>query len=200
MTAFPFKAFLDKCQNTTLAEPDHEWKTFDLGIIGRWQDHAFADGAWEMIEKAATRDGRKPLWPGDLVEWIIEQARIQKRLVEEVVPKSSEIERKVISAAEKDWRTSRDGIGGAWAGTRRDFAQQHRANRIRILGRQPNPRKRFIRLCRELFIANCGQPLDEVIEMLVYVVSGHETKDNEVRDALKASTRAGRTPKLRNSQ
>jgi hypothetical protein len=89
----------------------------------------------------------------------------------------------VVSIAEREWRKTRNAVGGESAGRKRDLALGHRTNRVRILGRQPNPRKRFIKLCRDLFLANCGQPLDAVIEMLVYIVSGHEAKDNEVRDA-----------------
>jgi hypothetical protein len=63
---------------------------------------------------------------------------------------------------------------------------------MRVLGRQPNARKYLIQQCRQLFLQNCKQPLDLVTEMLVYAVTGIETGPNEVRDALKPTTRTGR--------
>jgi hypothetical protein len=200
MAAFSFTVFLDQCKDRVEAEPDHDWKAHDLTVLNRWREHAFANGAWDLIHKAATQSGGGGLWPGDFVEFVLTQARVQKRLVEEVVPQSAHFERKRIAEAEKEWRASRNGIGATAAGIKRDAAIQHRFDRIRVLGRQSNPRKRLILLCRELFIANCGQPLDEVTEMLVFVIFGSEAGGNEVRDALKASTRSGRTPKTKNSR
>ena len=200
MTQVPFKMILTELRKQVLAEPDHEWKTFDLAVIDRWQEHGFADAAWQAIEKASLRASNKSLEPGGLVEWIIDQARLHKRLVDEVIPRSEELEKRAIAAAEKQWRATRGSAGGICAGAKRDLALHHRQNRIAVLGRQPNPRKKFILLCRELFLANCGQPLDDVTEMLVFVVFGTAAGDNEVRDALKPSTRHGRTPGNKNSR
>lgn len=94
MTQVPFKMILTELRKQVLAEPDHEWKTFDLAVIDRWQEHGFADAAWQAIEKASLRASNKSLEPGGLVEWIIDQARLHKRLVDEVIPRSEELEKK----------------------------------------------------------------------------------------------------------
>jgi hypothetical protein len=187
-----FQGVLTDCRKRILAEPDGEWKTFELTVIDRWQRHAFANDAWETIDTAARRDSNKALWPGDLVEWVLDQARLFQRITDEIIPKSEVIEKKVIAAAEREWRATRASLGATSAGMKRDLAHEHRGNRIRVLGRQPNPRKRFILLCRDLFLMNCDQPLDSVTEMLVFVVFGSEPGNNEVRDALKPTTRRGR--------
>lgn len=188
----PFGAVLDHCRKTVLSEPDNEWKSFDLKIIDRWRKHHEVERAWETINRAVTRDGAASLPAEDFVAWVLEQARLQQRLADDVIPNSPDLEKKMIAAAEREWRASRNGIGAAAAGAKRDLAQLHRADRIRILGRQPNPRKRFILLCRDLFMTNCGQPLDQVTETLFELVFDEEPKPNEVRDALKATKRAAR--------
>ncbi|MGY8660939.1 hypothetical protein Q3C01_01055 [Bradyrhizobium sp. UFLA05-109] len=195
-----FTMVLANCRQQVSAEAQHEWKSFDLAVVDRWREHAFVDGAWQAIERASSRVSDKALEPTGLIEWVLEQARLQKRLVDEVIPLSGPLEKRAIAAAEKEWRATRGKRGGISAGAKRDLALHHRENRIRLLGRQPNPRKRFILLCREMFIANCGQPLDDVTEMLVFVVFGVAAGSNEVRDALKPSTRLGRTPKPKNSR
>ena len=197
-----FKSHLDHCRKTVLEEPDSSWKSFDLAVLDRWRDDSRANTAWKTIQKAALRGDDKPLWPGDLVEWVIDQARQQKRLTEDVIPQSADLEKRVLSEAEKNWRASRTGDGelAFLAGLQSRAAHGHRADRQRVLGRQPNPRKLFIKGCRDLLIANCGQPLDEVIELLVFVATGVEARDNEVRDALKATTRSGRTLTKKNSR
>jgi hypothetical protein len=197
MGELSFKSRLDDFKKIVAAENDDGWKAFDLAVLDRWQEHAFVNDGWTAIQKAATRDGERPLWPGDLVEWVIDRAREQKRLVEDVVPKSAALERKVILESEKNWREARKGNGdlALLAGVRSRAAQQHKVERLRVLGRQPNPRKMFILSCRQFLLINCGQPLDAVVEMLLFVVSGIGAKDNEVRDALKASTREGRDTK-----
>lgn len=202
MAAQSFKSHLDHCRKLVQQEPSNAWTAFDLAVLDRWQDHDNANAAWEAIQKAAVRGGNKPLWPGDLVEWVIERAHEQKRIVGDIVPESTALENRVLSEAEKNWRRSRKGDGdlALLAGLQSRAALEHRANRQRVLGRQPNPRKLLIRACRDLLIMNCGQPLDEVIEMLVFVATGVEPKDNEVRDALKATTRRGRTPEAKNSR
>jgi hypothetical protein len=114
-----------------------------------------------------------------------------------VIPQSANLETRAIAAAEKEWRGRRrqGNTNLAWTAAAKDtMARQLRADRTRVLGRQPKqaPQKRFIKLCREMFINNCGQPLEQVIEILASVVVGHELKPNAVRDALKPTTRKGR--------
>lgn len=189
-----FVDILDQCRQILLQEPDTDWKSFDLDLINRWRNHHNAERAWALIDEAAIKSGGASLEAGEFVEWTISQARLQKRLSDEIIPQSDSLEKKAVATSEREWRASRNGIGAAAAGRKRDLAHLHRENRMRVLGRQPNPRKRFILLCRELFIANCGQPLDQVTETLYEVVFGEEPKPTEIRDALKSTTRAGRTP------
>jgi hypothetical protein len=194
MTAVTFKAQLAECKAFVAKEPDDGWQSFTLELLDRWQEEPDVNKAWEAILKAATSDGLKPLSPLPLIEWVIEQAIIYKRLSDDVIPKSENLENRAIAAAEKEWR---HGTDFAWAAASKERARQNRANRIRVLGRQPKlaPQKRFIKLCREMLINNCGQPLEQVNEMLTSVVVGHELKPNAVRDALKATTRKGRDTK-----
>lgn len=189
-----FKTQLAECRTFAAAAPDDGWRDFTLEVLDRWQEEPDVDKAWETVLKAAISGGRQPLPPLPLIEWVIDQAIVYKRLCDDVVPKSEHFENRAIAAAEKEWR---HGTDLRRAASLKERAQQHRADRIRVLGRQPKlaPQKRFIKLCREMLISNCGQPLDQVIEMLTSIVVGHELKPNAVRDALKASTREGRDTK-----
>jgi hypothetical protein len=175
-------------------EPDTQRRNFELTIIDRWSKHPAANEAWVAINRAATSDGRPPLEPVDFVAWVLQKGWEHYRLTTDVVPKSKAREEHVISQAEKNWRIAREGDAdlGVVAGIQNKLARVHGATRLRVLGRQPNPRKLFIQSCRELFIANCDQPLDQITELFLFVVSGIEAKANEVRDAVKLSTRAGR--------
>jgi hypothetical protein len=188
-----FKHVIDHCRAQVLAEPDSKIRQLELTVLDRWKKHGDINGAWERIEKAAIKDGKKSLPAEDFIAWVLDQARVYNSIVvEEVIPQSPALERRAIAWAEREWRKTRNAVGAESAGRIRDLALRHRANRVRILGRQPNPRKVFINLCRDLFLENCGQSLDAVIETLVYVVFGREPKNNEVRDALKPTTRKGR--------
>jgi hypothetical protein len=191
-----FKSRLAECQAFTAKEPDDGWRSLILEVLNRWQEEPDAEKAWEMILKAATSEGREPLSPTPLIEWVIEQAILYKRLSDDVIPKSEHLENRAIAAAEKEWR---HGTDLAWAAASKKDARQHRADRIRVLGRQPKlaPQKRFIKLCREMLMSNCGQPLELVNEMLTSVVVGHELKPNAVRGALKATTRKERDTRRR---
>ncbi len=197
MPAVTFKTQLAACRKIVAEEPDDGWRDFTLQVIDRWRDEPDVDKAWQTILRAATSGGRKPLSPLPLIEWVIEQAIVHKRLCDDVIPKSESLENRAIAAGEKDWRAARrqgnvDLVGAAAVKT--TMALQHRGDRIRVLGRQPKlaPQKRFIKLCREMFVSTCGQPLERVVEMLASVVVGHELKPNAVRDALKSTTRKGR--------
>jgi hypothetical protein len=181
-----------------LAEPDSATRQLELTVLDRWKTHDDVNRAWERIRQAATKGGKQPLSAEDFIAWVLEQAKINRRIVDDVIPESPDLERKMIANAEREWRKTRTGLGATAAGIKRDRAHQLRLDRTRILGRQPNPRKRFIRLCYELFTANCGQPLDQVTELLLLVVFGTPAGDNEVRDALKASTRDGRAQGSKN--
>jgi hypothetical protein len=192
-----FKAQLAECRKIVAEEPDDGWRDFTLKVLDDWRDEPDVEKAWDTISRAATSGGREPLSPFPLIEWVIEQAIVHKRLTDEVIPESASLENRSITAAEKDWRAVRQSGNTdlAWAAAAKTtIARQHRADRIRVLGRQPKmaPQKRFIKLCREMFIENCGQPLEQVSEMLTSVVVGHDLKKNAIRDALKSTTRKGR--------
>lgn len=195
-----FKHVIDHCRAQVLAEPESKIQQFELTVLDRWKNHIDVNDAWERIRKAATKDGKQPLSAEDFVAWVLEEAKAYDRIVKDVIPQSPALERRVIAKAEREWRASRNATGATSAGFKRDLAIEHRSARLRILGRQQNARKHFIRKCHELFVANCSQPLDQVTEVLVFVVFGNAAGDNEVRDALKASTRSGRTPKSKNSR
>jgi hypothetical protein len=111
MAVVTFKAQLAECRKIVAEEPDDGWRDFTLQLLDRWRRDARANTTWETIEKTSMRGEQKPLWPGDLVEWVIDRAREQKRLVEEVVPQSAHREKRVLSEAEKNWRASRKGDG-----------------------------------------------------------------------------------------
>ncbi|MDH2400792.1 hypothetical protein QCM77_12685 [Bradyrhizobium sp. SSUT18] len=189
-----FRDQLSHVRRQVASEEQTEKRVFELAVIDRWSEHAAANEAWEAIDRAATSDGSPYLEPVDLIAWVLEKGWEHHRLVTEIVPQSKALEDRAVSQAEKNWRTARNGDPnfGILAGIQNKLARNQAAMRLRVLGRQPNPRKLFILACRELFIANCGQPLDQVTEILLFAVSGAEPKTNEVRDALKASTRAGR--------
>jgi hypothetical protein len=197
MPVVTFKTQLAECRKIAAEEPDDGWRDFTLQVIDRWRDEPDVDKAWQTIMRAATSGGRKPLSPLPLIEWVIEQAIVHRRLCDDVIAESERLENRVIAAAEKDWLAGRQpgNTDMSWAAAaKREIAQQHRADRMRVLGRQPKlaPQKRFIKLCREMFVSTCGQPLERVVEMLASVVVGHELKPNAVRDALKSTTRKGR--------
>ncbi|MEO6842212.1 MAG: hypothetical protein ABI192_15790 [Bradyrhizobium sp.] len=189
-----FKAKLAECRSFAASEPDDGWRDLVLAVLDRWQAEPDVDKAWDTILRAATSGGREALSPIPLIEWAIDQAILYKRLCNEVVPKSDNLEKRAISAAEKEWK---HGTNLEWAAATKKSAQQHRSDRIRILGRQPRlaPQKRLINLCREMLVEKCGQPLDQVNELLTSVIVGQEIKPNAIRDALKPSTRAGRDTK-----
>jgi hypothetical protein len=180
--------------------PDDGWRDFTLEVLDRWRDEPDVDKAWEEIQKTASSSGCEPPPPFPFIEWVIGEAKIYKRVTCEIIPKSENLENRAIAAAERDWRSRRQ-PGNAdlalTAAAKDKMARDYREKRIRLLGRQPKgvPQKRFIKLCREMFVNNCGQPLEKVIELLTTVVVGHELKPNAVRDALKPTTREGRDTK-----
>jgi hypothetical protein len=178
-------------------EPDTPRRNFEISIIDRWSKHLSANEAWNTIDQAATSDGNHSLEPVEFVAWVLQKGWEHHRLANDVIPKSKALEERVISEAERNWRAARqrDFDLGFVAGIQNKLARDYRTKRLRVLGRQPNDRKIFIQACRKLFITNFAKPLDQVTELLVFVVFGTEAKANEVRDALKPSTRAGRRPR-----
>jgi hypothetical protein len=184
-------------------EEDDGWKALTIRVLDDWRDHGAVEDNWKTIQNAVTQRAapeekaliatgrREPLSPLPLIDWVIDQAIVYKRLCDDVIPKSENLENRAIAAAEKEWRHGTDLSRAAGL---KETARQNRAYRVRLLGRQPKmaPQKRFIRLCREMLMNTCGQPLDQVNEMLTSVVVGHALNANAIRDALKATTRKGR--------
>jgi hypothetical protein len=202
MTAFG--TALADCRKIVEAETDDGWKAFTLATIDLWIDRRF-ETEWELIDKAATAGGQKPVSPHVLIEWVLNQAVIQKKARDRFVPKETErrkktvivvdsknLEDQALVSAEKDWRAARDPKRSDLnksAITKRQLAHKLRADRQRILGRKPNPERLFITACRQMFLDTCGQPLDKVTESLAYVVTG---KEQDIRSALKPTTKAAR--------
>jgi hypothetical protein len=211
MGEFSFKTALTDCRKIVETEPDDGWKDFTLRVLDDWREHGAVESNWHAIETAAMRDGQNGLSPFPLIEWVINQAVGQKKAVVEkntckqgkkeiVATKFELLEERALSSAEKDLRESRDPkysgqvIEGA---VKRVLAHKLRSDRLQILGRKPNPRRLFIADCRQMFIDTCGQPLDNVAQMLVEVISEREPPKNAVRNALKPTTKAARGRDIR---
>jgi hypothetical protein len=195
VTEQSFKSVLADCRRIVEGEKDDRWRDFTLEVLDRWIDEPDADKAWNTILKSAKTGGRLPLSPFPLIEWVIDQAIEQKRLRDEIIPRSKQLEERAISLGQRSWRAGLREENAELidaAHKKATFALQYRQRRVRVLGRQPNPHKIFIKSCREMFIANCGQPLEPVVELLTSVVMGRPLKPNAVRDALKLTTRKGR--------
>ena len=203
--AHSFKTKLAECRKIIVTEPADGSQAFILKILDRWDERGF-EAEWAAIQKAIVARAspqdramiaageRVPTSPYQLIEWVTGQAIAYERTVREFVPESKNREALVIAAAEQLRREAKKTSNPNLlriAADRTAQAWEHRAKRTRILGRTgaPNPKRVFAVECRRMLRDTCGQPLDDVVATLTYVVTG---KNVEMRDVLKPTTKAGR--------
>lgn len=109
----------------------------------------------------------------------------------ERIPKFSAVVCAVRAQAEKDWRRRRHLDAYLKRTAADEFADQADA----VLGRQQRekrPRKIFMQTLHDMFVVNCGQPLDGVVATLTEVAFGKGTTAENVRDARKPTKRRDR--------
>lgn len=205
VAAYLFKTKIAECRKIVAEEPDDGSQALTLKILDRWTERGF-EAEWTAIQKAVVARAspedramiaagdRIPTSPYQLIEWVTEQAVAYERIVREVIPESKKREDLVIAVAEQVRREAKRTKNSSLlriAADRTARAWEHRAKRTRTLGRTriPNPKRVFAVECQQMLRNTCGQPLDDVVATLAYVVTGN---DVDMRDVLKPTTKAGR--------
>jgi hypothetical protein len=196
MTVASFKAELAVSRkHIEQGEPDDGHRSFKLSLLDRWRDNPDAERSWEAIKQTGISNRTEPPAPGPFINWIIEQSLIFKRVADEVIPRAPGLTQRAERLADKDWKAGRL----ADAVMRKTAAQDFRTNMTRVLGRQLKdaPRKRFVKLCTEMFSDQCGKPLDSVVAMLATIVCGSDVSIDAVRGAQRSSRRRDRDTRSR---
>jgi hypothetical protein len=152
-----------------------------VAVLDRWEDHGSVETLWRKITA---------IHPGppaqSFIGWLLD-TRIMCERLREVVEKSPEVVAKVRAQAEKDWKTG-SFEAAAW---KRRKAENFVERADQELGRKKGdaPRQRFMRLASEMFIQNCGRPLDDVVASLTDIAFGDPVTTDAVRDARRSPKR-----------
>jgi hypothetical protein len=163
-----------------------------LRVLDRWRDNPDAQKSWDAIEQAAVDSGIEPPLAEVFIPWLIDQSLLFGRLTNEVIPRAPGMIQKAERSAVKQLK-----VNPAYAAFQQSAANKVRDDMARVLGRQPNPKKRFIQMCREMFVSQCGKPLDGVVATLTTVVFGENTTIDAVRGTQRASRRLDRDTRKR---
>jgi hypothetical protein len=141
---------------------------------------------WLSIEEASAANGTEPLPAAAFIAWIV-HLRIQAERLTAVIEEWPDLQQKLLSQAERDWRADRI----IDASFKKAAAIGFGADKDRILGRKQTaaPQKRFKTMCSEAFNINCGKPLDSVVASLTEIAFDTEVTIDSVRGVRKPTRR-----------
>ena len=183
-----FKNELAAYRNAIAQGPDHHRRLI-LQILDRWHEFSTAESMWQTIENASIANDTMPVPAKAFVAWII-KSRLEADRQSRVVREWPDLEAKLRSQAERDWREDR----AFEAGLKKSAATAFGVEKAQLLGRKQKdaPRKRFMALCGEAFATNCGKPSDAVVAALTEIAFGAEVTLDSVRGARKPTRQQDR--------
>jgi len=151
-----------------------------IEMLDRWLEHPGAGDAWSAIQN------HSPPAASEFIEGILHM-RIPMAVLDEHLKAAPHYEAKAEHMAKRLIKEKKHGLAAEILARLSKATEQADA----ILGRKKKAasKKRFMALCREMFIANCGQPLDATVATLTEIAFGSETTAEASRGTAKRAAR-----------
>jgi hypothetical protein len=190
----PFRAALVAYRRTIVEKqspgPERE---LVLQVLKRWDDAGATEEIWKAITDASLANGMPPPEAAEFIEWLI-STRLTYEKLSHVIEQTPAVTTRLRVQVEREWR----GPVNVWPGAagKRAAVEAHEARMDAVLGRKKAgaPRKRFMKLLRDAFIANCGRPLNNVVAALTEIAFGPDTTEGAVRGTQRPTKRRERGP------
>jgi hypothetical protein len=184
-----FKSEITAYRRTVLdGAPPSKGRDLVSAVLDRWQEHPDTERIWNDINGGSVANKTAPVPALLFIAWLV-RTRMEYERLANVIAKTSDVYLAVRQQAERDWKA-----GHVWdAAQKRTLVEKHAKDMDAALGRKKTgaPKQHFMRLLRDMFIENCGKPLNEAVAVLTEIAFD----DPVTTDAARKARRKIRPPK-----
>jgi len=175
-----FKSALVAYQQQALKDAAGPERDLIAAVIDRWLEHRDREieTIWHKIVEASDANGKERPVAEGFIDWFLMTCLVCERL-SDTIAEAPAVYSALRVQAERDWKQERV----SKAANTRIIVKAHARKMDDVLGRKKKeaPRVRFMRMVREMFIENCGKPLNDVVAVLTEVAFGQPVTTDAVK-------------------